>query len=100
MGKKLIVQQTSAGEPVEIGNLTLYPVARSYRINMPAVRGGLIWNRPMAVIVEEQDGARQVLPIVDQTRQLQIAILIAGFIGTLLTWILFRKPRNPAKKEQ
>lgn len=100
MGKKLIVQQTSAGEPVEIGNLTLYPVARSYRINMPAVRGGLIWNRPMAVIVEEQDGARQVLPIVDQTRQLQITILIAGIIGTLLTWILFRNPRNPAKKEQ
>jgi hypothetical protein len=100
MGKKFIIQQTSAGEPVGIGNLTLYPVARSYRIDVPAARGGLIWNHPTAVIVEGPDGTRQALPIVDQTRRLQIVILIAGLVGTLLTWIIYRKPRNPAKKEQ
>ncbi|MCJ7535558.1 MAG: hypothetical protein WA997_11075 [Anaerolineales bacterium] len=100
MGKKILVQQTSAGEPVEVNGLTVYPVARSYRINMPGARGGIVWNRPLAVIVEDADGTRQILPVIDRTRQLQIAIFSAGFIGTLLTWLIFRKSRKPAQKEK
>jgi hypothetical protein len=93
MANKNFVKQTSTGEPVEINDLTVYPVARSYRINMPGVRGGFIWNRPVAVIVEDSAGNRQVLPVVDRTRLLQIAIFSAGLLGTLLTWIIFRKSR-------
>jgi hypothetical protein len=99
MGKNFIIQQTSAGEPLEINNLTLYPVARSYRISIPAIRGGFIWNRPLAVIVEGRDGDRQVLPIIDRTRQLQIAIFTAGLVGTMLTWLLLRKSQETANKE-
>ena len=100
MPKQIIVQQTSAGEPVEVNDLTVYPVARSYRVNLPGARGGIIWNRPLAVIVEDADGTRQILPVIDRTRQLQIAIFSAGFIVTLLTWLIFRKSRKPAKKEK
>ena len=99
MLKKILVQQTSAGEPVVVNDLTVYPVARSYRVNMPGARGGIVWNRPLAVIVEDTDGTRQILPVIDRTRQLQIAIFSAGFIVTLLTWLIFRKSRKPAEKE-
>ena len=47
MAKKILIQETSAGEPVQVNNLTIYPVARSYRINMPGARGGVVWNRPL-----------------------------------------------------
>lgn len=97
MANKNFVQKTRAGEPVEVNDLTIYPVARSYRVNMPGARGGIIWNRPMAVIVEDPAGHRQVIPIVDRTRQLQIAILSAGMLGTLLTWLIFRKPRKQSE---
>lgn len=91
MANSFIVQQTSSGEPVEMGDMKIYPVARSYRINFPSGRGGFAWNRPLAVIVEDTRGNRQVLQVQDRTRQLQVGILLAGFIGTVLTWIIFRK---------
>jgi hypothetical protein len=94
MANKMLIQQTSAGEPIEINDLTVYPIARSYRINFPKVYGGIIWNKPLAVIVEDSVGNRQVIPVIDRTRLLQIAIYGAGFIITMLTWFVFRKTRK------
>ncbi len=93
MAKSILVQQTSAGKPVNAGEVIIYPVARSYRINFPAARGGIVWNRPLAVIVEDSSGSRQIIPIQDRTRQLQIAFLAAGFFGTLLIWLKFRRSK-------
>lgn len=93
MAKKILVQQTSAGEPVIAGEVRIYPVARSYRINFPAASGGIVWNRPLAVIVEDSNGSRQIIPVQDRTRQLQITFLAAGFFGTLLTWLIFRRSK-------
>lgn len=88
MANKFFIQQTSAGNPIEVNDLTVYPIARSYRLNVPKVHGGILWNKPLAVIVEDSLGNRQVIPVVDRTRLLQIAILGAGFIFTLLTWFV------------
>jgi hypothetical protein len=93
MAKSILVQQTIAGEPVNVGEVSVYPVARSYRINFPSARGGIVWNRPLAVIVEDSSGSRQIIPVQDRTRQLQIAILAAGFVSTLLTWLIFRRSK-------
>jgi hypothetical protein len=94
MANKIFIQQTNAGEPIEVNDLTLYPVARSYRINFPKVHGGILWNRPLAVMVEDSVGNRQVLPVVDLTRLLQIAIFGAGFIISMLTWFVLRMTKN------
>jgi len=93
MAKSILVQQTNWGEPVNTGDVNVYPVARSYRINFPAARGGIVWNRPLAVIVEDSHGSRQIIPVQDRTRQLQVAILAAGFFGTILTWLIFRRSK-------
>jgi hypothetical protein len=93
MMNSIIIQQTQAGEPINAGEMNIYPVARSYRIDFPAARGGIVWNRPLAVIVEDPHGSRKIIPIQDRTRQLQVAMLAAGFFGTLLTWLIFRRSR-------
>lgn len=93
MANSFLVQQTSSGEPIVMGDVKIYPVARSYRINFPSGQGGILWNRPLAVIVEDSQGSRQVLPVQDRTRQLQVGILLAGLLGTILTWLIFRQSR-------
>jgi hypothetical protein len=91
MKNSFIVQQTSSGDPVNVGQVKVYPVARSYRINFPSDRGGIAWNRPLAVIVEDSQGSRQIIPIQDRTRQLQVGIILAGLLGTILTWLFLRR---------
>lgn len=98
MAKSMLIQQTSAGEPVAMGDVTVYPVARSYRIDFPAARGGIIWNKPLAVIVEDTQGSRQIIPVKDVTRRIQVAILAAGIFGTLLTWLVFRRSHSKNNK--
>jgi hypothetical protein len=93
MANRFLVQQTSSGEPIVVGDVKVYPVARSYRINFPSDQGGIAWNRPLAVIVEDSQGNRQVLPVKDRTRQLQVGFLLAGLVGTILTWLIFRQSR-------
>ncbi|MGW8143581.1 MAG: hypothetical protein ACWGN2_04255 [Anaerolineales bacterium] len=94
MAERILVQQTSAGEPVAAGDIKIYPVARSYRLNFPSGHGGIVWNRPRSVIVEDVMGRRQIIPIQDYTRRMQIFILAAGLITALLTWLIFRNSKS------
>ena len=93
MANKYFIQQTNAGDPVSVHDFTVYPVAVSHRVNIPGTHGGFIWNRPKAVIVEDSNGNRQVIPVVDPTRRFQFIILGTAVVGTLLTWLIFRKSR-------
>ena len=100
MANSFLVQQTSSGEPVVVGDVKVYPVARSYRINFPGNQGGILWNRPLAVIVEDSQGSREVIPVQDRTRQLQVGILLAGLFGTIFTWLFFRQARSFKQKKE
>jgi hypothetical protein len=91
MANRVLVKQTSAGEPVSVGDVNVYPLSRSYRLDFPADRGGILWNRPLAVIVEDQQGDRRVIPIQDRTRMMQIGILSAGLLGSILLWLILRR---------
>jgi len=68
MAERILIQQTSSGEPVSVGDLTVYPVARSYRMIFPGGQGGMVWNKPLGVIVEDSAAAGkqfqcQMLPV-------------------------------------
>lgn len=93
MAERILVQQTSSGDPVPVGDINVYPVARSYRMTFPGVHGGMVWNKPLGVIVEDKLGNRQTIPVPDVTRRLQVAILAAGFLGSLLAWMMIRRTR-------
>jgi hypothetical protein len=72
-------------EPVTVRDVTVTPWSRALVIRWP--NGGLVWNRPTAVRVE-QGGQTRRIPIVDVTRILQVGtfclaglVAIAGLVG-------------------
>jgi len=62
----------SSGDPVTVGDITVTPQSRALVVRLP--KGGFIWNRPTAVLVEQHGPARRI-PIIDVTRILQAGLL-------------------------
>jgi hypothetical protein len=58
--------------PVTVDGVTVTPRSRALVVRLP--KGGLVWHRPTAVLVE-RDGQARRLPIVDLTRILQVGLL-------------------------
>ena len=86
-----LTYEQKAGEPVQIGSRRLVPFARVLHLQNPSWKqAGLIWNRPVSVLVVEADGSERVLPVPDITRQIQFSLLGAGLAGALLIWSIFR----------
>jgi hypothetical protein len=91
MTNKMLDYETRAGEPIIFGRWMIIPFARPLRIQAPRSLVGLIWNRPSSVTVISAGGQEQVLPVPDVTRQIQIALLGAGIIGSILIWSMFQR---------
>jgi len=88
-----ITLENRAGEVIQVGNHRLTPLSSNVRIQVPGWSGGLIWNRPTAILVSEADGQETLLPVRDITRLGQVLILAAGLLGSWLIWLTFR-PRK------
>jgi hypothetical protein len=81
------------GPPYTIGNTQITPHSQVFRlaIRMPFGGGGFIWNRPVAITVNDAIHPVQQLPVVDITRLAQIGILALGIFGAM---IISRRIRN------
>jgi hypothetical protein len=82
--------ETHSGEPVTVGDIRLTPQSQALTIRWPTIRwpfGGFVWNRPVAVLVEEGDESERI-PIVDVTLVAQVALLALGAAFALTTLIL------------
>lgn len=90
----LIHTETRAGEPLQAGGQRIVPLARITRLGSLHLPLGLIWNRPVAVGVQEPDGRQQVLPVIDITRRAQWILLGAGLLASLLLWLSGRRARS------
>ncbi|HLA99016.1 MAG TPA: hypothetical protein VJL34_11225 [Anaerolineales bacterium] len=93
---------TNAGQPVQIGRTKIITFARVVRFEFPGAMGGLIWNRPLSLLVKKEDGSESVLDIPDVTRQAQLALLAFGLLGGILisfvlSFIRKRKRHNLSK---
>lgn len=75
MAEPILTRATSRTPPLIAGPARLALESRAWRARLPS--GGLVWNRPTAVIVW-QDGVERRLPIVDVTRRRQLALLAAA----------------------
>lgn len=62
----------ASAESVTVHDVTVTPQSRALMVRLS--KGGLVWNRPTAVLVE-QDGQAHRIPIVDITRILQVGLL-------------------------
>ena len=63
--------------------VSLQPISRVLAIRV-GKWNGLVWNRPVAVLVTGVDGQQQTLPVLDRTRRLQVLILTTGLAASLL----------------
>ena len=70
--------QTVVGQPVIVGDISVTPQSQAIIVRLPI--GGFVWNRPTALLVE-QDGQAKRIPIRDLTRILQLGLL--GFCVVL-----------------
>lgn len=62
----------ASAEPVTVDGVTVTPRSRTLVVRLP--KGGFVWNRPTAVLVE-QDGRVRRIPIIDVTRVAQMGLL-------------------------
>lgn len=69
--------ENAVGRGIEAHGRVLFPIARSLRVRLPAGRAGLVWSRPVGVLVAEAGSYRHVR-IRDRTREIQWLLLGAG----------------------
>ncbi len=100
MFANLVQIETRAGEPIVSGDTKIIPMARSLRIRNPGWHNGLVWNRPVAIVVQTGDGQEQVLPVRDVTRQAQVALLVSSLIVVLLGWLVTRRKKSKSFIEE
>jgi hypothetical protein len=94
---EVIEWQTHSGSPVTVGNLTVTPQSQALTVRWLA--GGLVWNRPVAVLVE-REGQTERIPIIDVTRVVQAGLLGLSLglgIVTFFQGIRHRRNRHERK---
>jgi hypothetical protein len=92
MPTSLIRFETLTGQPVKIKDTQLRVRSQVLQLRFPLISGGLIWNRPVAVLVRTADGQDQILPVRDLTRTAMLTLLLVGLAGMFL-FRLFRRNR-------
>ena len=90
MSNSLLRIDTLTGQPVKVKDTQLRIRSQVLQIRLPFIRGGLIWNRPIAVLVSAADGRDQILPIRDVTRTAMLVLAGLCFASTFLFMIYKR----------
>jgi hypothetical protein len=84
-----------SGSPVRVGGFTLTPQSEALVLRWP--RGGLIWNRPVAVTVE-QDGQQERLPVTDVTRLIQVGLLFLTLAVSVVGWTVSMRRKDSSER--
>jgi hypothetical protein len=87
--------ETRSGIPVMAHKLRLLPFAQRVSLRLPVFNLGLVWNRPVSVLVTDADGREQVLVVPDPTRQIMWTLYAA--VGLLAIFALFSKLQRGTK---
>jgi hypothetical protein len=83
--------RTASGKPVTVGDVTLTPQSQALTVHWPS--GGLVWNRPVAVLVERDEGTEHI-PIVDITRVVQLGLLSFSLAFGMVVLLRRIRPRR------
>lgn len=86
-----IEKEIRSGEPRQVGDYQITPQTQVLQVRFANQRGGLIWNRPKAVLVKTPSGDEIRLPVVDYTRVAIWSMLAGGIIGAILIGLMRRK---------
>ncbi|MDH4137568.1 MAG: hypothetical protein OEW09_12775 [Anaerolineae bacterium] len=89
--KDMFKWQTISGDKVTVGDVTVTPQSQALTIRWP--NGGLVWNRPAAVLVERGEQTERI-PIVDVTRIAQLGLLGLSLVFTTMAIVLSVRRRR------
>jgi hypothetical protein len=90
MRSSLLRSETLTGQPIRVKDTQLCFRSQVVQLRLPIASGGLIWNRPVAVLVRTPDGQDQILPLPDVTRTAMLSLMALCFASTFL-FMLFRR---------
>ena len=82
--------ETIPGTPVVTQNVRLLPFAQCVSFRLPVFNLGLVWNRPVSVLVTDANGRDQVLLVRDPTREVIWNFYVAA-AGLFVVFALFHK---------
>jgi hypothetical protein len=88
---KLLTIETHASPPLRAAGRTLTLFNQAWTLRLPGKAGGLVWNRPAAVLVQSADGSEEIIRIKDFTR---LAIWMLGGFTILIgvaTWFALKR---------
>ncbi len=86
--------RTTTGDPITAGGVTVRPQSQALVVRW-GEHGGLVWNRPLAVLVERA-GQTERIPIMDVTRLAQLSLLGASLLTMAIVWLLSNQHRRKA----
>ena len=90
MPNPLLHIETLTSQPLRVKDVQLRLRSQVVQLRLPMVRGGLIWNRPAAVLVRRPDGQEQTLQVQDVTRSVVLALAMLC-LASAFFWKLFRR---------
>jgi hypothetical protein len=94
MLRSMVRLETVHGEEVRRGDLRVTPMARTLVIRAPRpITVGLSWSWPAAVTVQQGDEAPKVVPVVDPTRKVLLALSAAMALTGLVALALGMRGR-------
>lgn len=86
--EKILTIREKIGTPVQArtqnGPVSVTPIVKVAHLQLPGLTGGMIWNRPVGVLVQTAEGSQVRLPVRDVTRYFQVAFLAAGLLGAMI----------------
>jgi hypothetical protein len=83
--------QTVSGETAVVSDIAVTPQSQALTVSWP--RGGWVWNRPVAVLVERGE-ERERIPIVDVTRVAQLGLYGLGLVCAIVGLMLMTRQRS------
>ena len=89
---EIIKWQTVSGEAVTVGDVTVVPQSQALMLRWGRY-GGLVWNRPAAILVERGDQTERI-PIVDFTRVAQLGLLGFCLIFCMVAFVVPARRRR------
>jgi hypothetical protein len=85
--------ETLTGQPIKVKGTQLRVRSQVVQLRLPVINGGLIWNRPVAVLVQAVDSQDRLLPLPDLTRTAVLALTVLSLAMAFLL-MLFRRKIN------
>jgi hypothetical protein len=79
------------GKPFRVGEQTITVISRVLRLQVPGMPIGLVWNRPAEVRVRTDGASDVILPVIDETRRMQIILLGLGIAGSIILSALLKR---------